>query len=266
MVVLALTTSACGTMDHGGVPGPGERRAGTFKPYTINGVTYYPMLSARGYTEKGVASWYGPQFHGRSTANGERYDMYGITAAHPTLPLPTLARVTNLVNGKQVLVRVNDRGPFHKNRLIDLSYGAARELEVTGMGTAPVRVDVLEEDNPLGSETYASVAPAEGGEEAEGAVVARRGQAHPAPHPVAPPPGRAPKLFVQVGAFQHFGNAERLASRVGNLGKAYIQTTALENRTIYRVRLGPMNTVESADQMVEQLASLGIDEGRIVVE
>ena len=114
------------------------------RPYTVRGKTYRPYLSADGYREEGVASWYGRDFHGRKTANGERYDMYRLTAAHKLLPLGTQVRVTHLGNGRSIVVRVNDRGPFIDNRIIDLSYAGAKELGMIGRGTAEVRVEALE--------------------------------------------------------------------------------------------------------------------------
>lgn len=117
----------------------------TQRPYTINGKTYYPLPSAEGFVEEGLASWYGPEAHGRRTANGERFDMYATTAAHKILPMNTLVRVTNLENGREAVVRINDRGPFVKDRIIDLSYGAAKDLGVVGTGLARVRIEALGE-------------------------------------------------------------------------------------------------------------------------
>ena len=118
--------------------------AGNKNPYTVNGVTYQLLPSARGYSEEGMASWYGNKFHGRKTSNGETYSMYGMTAAHKTLPIPAYVRVTNLANGRQIIVRVNDRGPFHGGRIIDLSYAGAKKLGYHQHGTARVRVDVID--------------------------------------------------------------------------------------------------------------------------
>jgi len=118
-------------------------RRATMRPYTVNGKTYYPTVVQVGNTYRGIASWYGPNFHGKRTSNGEYYDMYGMTAAHKTLPMNTIVKVTNLLNGKSAVVRINDRGPFVKNRIIDLSYAAAKRLGVVGTGTAPVRLEIL---------------------------------------------------------------------------------------------------------------------------
>ena len=121
--------------------------AGNKNPYTVNGVTYQLMPSAKGYSEEGMASWYGNKFHGRKTSNGETYSMYGMTAAHKTLPIPAYVRVTNLTNGRQIIVRVNDRGPFHGGRIIDLSYAGAKKLGYHQHGTARVRVDAIDPAN-----------------------------------------------------------------------------------------------------------------------
>ena len=140
LAVLSFSLAGCGLMDYGG-GGAGTR--GT-KTYTVRGKTYRPYLSADGYREDGVASWYGRDFHGKTTANGERYNMYAMTAAHKLLPLGTKVRVTHLRNGKSIVVRVNDRGPFVGDRIIDLSYASAKELGMIGTGTARVRVEAIE--------------------------------------------------------------------------------------------------------------------------
>ncbi|MBQ0719770.1 MAG: septal ring lytic transglycosylase RlpA family protein [Gammaproteobacteria bacterium] len=121
--------------------------AGNKNPYTVNGVTYQLMPSAKGYSEEGMASWYGNKFHGRKTSNGETYSMYGMTAAHKTLPIPAYVRVTNVANGRQIIVRVNDRGPFHGGRIIDLSYAGAKKLGYANNGTARVRVETIDPAN-----------------------------------------------------------------------------------------------------------------------
>lgn len=113
------------------------------KPYTIRGITYTPDTTRKPFSQIGIASWYGKKFHGHLTANGEIYDMYGMTAAHKTLPLPSFVKVTNVANGKHAVVRVNDRGPFHQNRIIDLSYAAAHKLGVFDTGTAKVKIEVI---------------------------------------------------------------------------------------------------------------------------
>ncbi|MGE4299713.1 MAG: septal ring lytic transglycosylase RlpA family protein [Desulfovibrionaceae bacterium] len=125
-------------------PSPSGTASGTYKPYTIRGKTYYPLPSGMGYVEEGVASWYGSGFHGEPTANGETYDMYALTAAHKTLPMNTMVRVRNLATGREVTVRINDRGPFVRGRIIDLSKTAAREIGIVGPGVGRVRVASLD--------------------------------------------------------------------------------------------------------------------------
>ncbi len=175
---------------------PGPKKIG--KPYKINGVTYYPMESADGYSEVGIASWYGPGFHGKLTANGETYNQKAMTAAHKTLPLPTLVKVENLENGKSVVVRVNDRGPYSKGRIIDLTEVAARRLGMIDKGTAKVRVSVLSED----PDCYVT-----------------------AGHEVNIDKGN---FAVQIGAFTNAENAKRLAGKIGSravVSKGYAKGT-----------------------------------------
>lgn len=178
------------------VSAPGPKKIG--KPYKINGVTYYPMESADGYSEVGVASWYGPGFHGKLTANGETYNQKAMTAAHKTLPLPTLVKVENLENGKSVVVRVNDRGPYSKGRIIDLTEVAARRLDMLDKGTAKVRVSVLSEDPDCYVTSGHEVNIDEG------------------------------NFAVQIGAFTMEDNAKRLASKFGSravVSKGYAKGT-----------------------------------------
>ncbi|MDE7315226.1 MAG: septal ring lytic transglycosylase RlpA family protein [Mucispirillum sp.] len=178
------------------VTAPGPKKIG--KPYKINGVTYYPMESADGYSEVGIASWYGPGFHGKLTANGEKYNQKAMTAAHKTLPLPTLVKVENLENGKSVVVRVNDRGPYSKGRIIDLTEVAAKRLGMIDKGTAKVRVSVLSED----PDCYVT-----------------------AGHKVNIDKGN---FAVQIGAFTDANNAKRLAGKFGSravVSKGYAKGT-----------------------------------------
>ncbi|WP_372761492.1 septal ring lytic transglycosylase RlpA family protein [Pseudoalteromonas sp.] len=134
------------------------KSASAGRPYTVLGKSYTPMLNESGYVEEGIASWYGRKFHGYHTSNGEIYDMFAMTAAHKTLPLPSFAKVTNLSNGKSVIVRVNDRGPFHDDRIIDLSYAAAYKLGYYTHGTAKVKVEAVTLENSTASQTYIQVA------------------------------------------------------------------------------------------------------------
>lgn len=208
---------------------PGPKKIG--KPYKINGVTYYPMESADGYSEVGIASWYGPGFHGKLTANGERYNQKAMTAAHRTLPLPTLVKVENLENGKSIIVRVNDRGPYSKGRIIDLTETGARRLGMLDKGTAKVRVSVLSED----PDCYVS-----------------HGE------PVNIDTG---EFAVQIGAFTIEDNAKRLAEKMGSravISKGYTMDTYWN-----RVWITGYDSREQAEKAV--LSELGEYEGAFVV-
>lgn len=235
------------------VPRVEPRSASGNEPYTVFGVTYTPLADARGYRERGIASWYGSKFHGRLTSSGEPYDMYAMTAAHRTLPLPSYARVRNLQNGRSVVVRINDRGPFVNNRLIDLSYTAAAKLGVLATGTAPVEVESVGPEAPA---TTVAHKPA--------LQLIRTAEA-------AAPESPPPRLSVQVGAFSRYENAANLRDRLQRAGFApiYIQTPsepASGTGTIYRVRIGPVATVEQGDRLVEEVARYGIAGALLVVD
>lgn len=225
------------------------------EPYTVFGVRYVPMTDARGYRERGVASWYGRKFHAKRTSSGESYDMYAMSAAHRTLPLPTYVRVRNLQNGRSVVVRVNDRGPFLQNRLIDLSYSAAARLGMLGTGTALVEVEsVATAPAPITVAAKTSLIPAAEAASADTADTS------------------APRLTVQVGAFQRYENAVLMRERLERAGFASvsIQSTAAEPARgatpLYRVRIGPVPTVERGDQLVAEVARLGLTDALLVVE
>ena len=204
--------------------------------YDVLGQRYYVLASADGYLERGVASWYGPTFHGGNTSSGEPYDMYAMTAAHKTLPLPCYARVTNLRNGRSVVVRINDRGPFVANRLIDLSYTAASRLDMLREGTTLVEVRTLSPQVPD--------------------ELARTS---------AQPP---PALYVQAGAFADQQNAQRLLTRLqaAGLERAFIALPLEAGAHLYRVRLGPIESVAQFDELTARLAALGIADARLAVE
>jgi len=202
----------------------------------VFGRRYYVLASADGYLERGVASWYGPTFHGGNTSSGEPYDMYAMTAAHKTLPLPCYARVTNLRNGKNVVVRINDRGPFVANRLIDLSYTAAARLDMLREGTTLVEVRTLSPSVP---------------------DVLTRSSAQP-----------PPALYVQAGAFADQQNAQRLLTRLqaAGLERAFIALPPQSGAHLYRVRLGPVESVAQFDELAARLAALGIADARLALE
>ncbi len=213
--------------------------------YEVFGVRYIVKDSSDGYREKGTASWYGKKFHGRQTSNGERYDMYRMTAAHKTLPLPTNVRVTNLRNGRSVVLRVNDRGPFVDDRLIDLSYAAAKELDIIGAGTAPVEVVALN-TSYTGAISRASAAP-------QGARDSRE---------------TTTQMYIQVGAFGDASNARNLADKLTDRGinDVSVHKTGGKMPELYRVRIGPFSRIRDYDQVVAQVASLQITSTQLVLD
>lgn len=214
---------------------------GNPESYVVLGKRYFVLPTNEGYVERGIASWYGTKFHGRSTSSGERYDMYEMTAAHKTLRLPAYARVTNLRNGKQVTVRINDRGPFHDNRIIDLSYAAAQKLDMVGEGTALVEVAIVGSDGLV----------AEDRNRARG----WRDESH-----------LANRIYVQVGAFTLRDNAERLLEKLRQQRFDNAQILEERERSLHRVRIGPLSTVLATDRVVERLQRLGLAEHQVVVE
>ena len=204
--------------------------------YEVLGKRYTLLPTAEGYTERGVASWYGPTFHGAPTSMGEKYDMYAMTAAHKTLPLPAYARVTNLRNGKSVVVRINDRGPFVANRIIDLSYTAASKLDMLREGTTLVEVRTLTAGGP---------------------------------DPLTRASGLPPQdLYVQAGAFSDEQNARRLAERLrgGGLDNVLIASPPDGKPRMYRVRVGPVGSAREFDQLVARLATLGVPDARLAAD
>ena len=230
------------------------RRSGRGNPpfYDVLGKRYHVLPSSLGYVERGVASWYGRDFHGLATSSGETYDMHSMTAAHTTLPLPTWAEVTNLANGKHVVVKINDRGPFVDNRLIDLSYAAAIALDMVGPGTARVEVRAMSGPQTLAS-SEASVAPP---------VVAA------APPPAVAPPQAVDYMFVQVGAFSQEDNAARLVARLRASGFANPTVVSEPDgrRMLHRVRLGPIHDAVEFDVLSARLLAIGVAGSRLVVE
>lgn len=211
------------------VPEP-RARYGNRSPYTVLGETYVLLPSAKGYRATGNASWYGKKFHGLRTSSGERYDMYKMTAAHRTLPLPSYVRVTNLANSRSVIVKVNDRGPFHSGRIMDLSYAAAARLDILKTGTGYMRLEAIDP-----AEYQASTGRK------------TRGKAAPAPA-AAPVPGPA-RFFVQVGAFSEAANAAALQSRLIDLVYAPIGIANSGSPAVNRVQIGPFFTREDAEQV-----------------
>jgi rare lipoprotein A len=216
--------------------------------YKVLGKWYRVRESSAGYKEKGIASWYGKKFHGHRASSGETYDMYAMTAAHKTLPLPTYVRVTHLKNGRSVIVKVNDRGPFHEGRIIDLSYSAAKKLGVTATGTAPVEVTAIDIENYRKNKGYQ-------------AKVKR-------PSLVSTYPVKSEfKLYLQVGAFSEQKNANQLLKRLSRMFKQRkIHSDFSSENNVYRVRIGPLVNIEDADKLSTLLNSKGLSTTKIIVD
>jgi rare lipoprotein A len=270
--------------------------------YEVFGKRYYVMASSVGYVERGVASWYGPGFHKERTSVGEPYDMYGMTAAHKTLPLPAYVRVTNLQNGRSCVVRVNDRGPFVGNRIIDLSYTAAAKLDMLRDGTAMVEVRVLQPLDPA-LDTHLTVASV-------GALPLASPPTTSPPGPRASPPSVSPPmpsadvpmvsapvplasqpmataavappviapapvtsapvrtLFVQAGAFAAPDNAQRLADKLRAAGytQVFVRDDLIAGRKLYRVRIGPIPDVPQFDRIVAALEQQGVRDAHLALD
>ena len=299
-------------------PAPGRQlanagpqgRIGDYKvgnPYQIDGAWYYPKADYS-YKETGVASWYGPGFNGRSTANGETYDENGLTAAHRTLPLPTMVQVTNLENGRSIKLRINDRGPFKNGRIIDVSRRAAQLLGFHRRGTAKVRVEIIEDESrrlaimalskeaallapepaPMvpvtmrdldaGPDAIEAPLPAASQTAAAGPTDAagRAGTAgvNGRPKIFVPRPNgivtmemvRPSRIFVQAGSFTRIDNAHRLRKKLTKIGRARIAQAVVDRRRFYRVRFGPMGSVEAADKLLATLIDGGHTAARVVVD
>lgn len=215
-------------------------RYGNPDSYEVFGKRYYVMRDSKDFVERGIASWYGNKFHGRRTSSGETYDMYAMTAAHKTLPLPTYVEVINLENKSRIIVKVNDRGPFHENRIIDLSYTAATKLGIIAKGTGLVEVRAIDPSNYQGpGAPVRSVSLDKGGN----------------------------GFYIQLGAFSNLANAERLRNKLGPIGDNLVRISQaiVEGKTLYRVRIGPLFNVDDADKIVTQLASLGVNDHHIVI-
>lgn len=269
------------------------------KPYQIDGVWYYPAADT-GYDETGIASWYGEPFHGRPTANGAIYDMNKLTAAHKTLPLPSDVRVTNLENGRSIVVTVNDRGPFAHSRIIDLSYGSAKLLGIIEKGTAKVRVQIVNGNGADGTQMVAK--PDTPDNERNNVAAAPRAtivadslappsnvKSAPAPRNTALPAPKAEpsvqmasyntaqpvvtvspvtdsEIFIQAGAFVDYNNANVLSASLSNLGPSKVSQALVNGQDFYRVRVGPVTDIARADQVLESLINTGHKDARIIVE
>ncbi len=235
----------------------------TAKPYQVLGRRYMPMHSAQGYEAIGQASWYGQKFHGHKTANGEIFDMFALTAAHKTLPLPSFAKVTNTQNGKSVIVRVNDRGPFHGNRILDLSYGAAKKLDFHAYGVTDIKLEIMHVDEfgdiVIGRDPTVYV-------HQNGELIAK--QAKPTfvvPDLVAQinsesiiEKANTTALFVQVLAMHNGEKAKSLATGLSNLLQVPNSIPKIAN--VYKLQLGPLSNEQKAINIIQELKKIGFDE------
>lgn len=299
--MLSLTGCATTSQDTGAEQSPGQTQQPAAKvespppskkasSYVVKGKRYFVKSDAAGHEERGTASWYGKRFHGRRTSSGERYDMYAMTAAHKNLPISSMIQVTNVDNGLSTLVRVNDRGPFHGNRVLDLSYAAASELNMVDKGSAKVTIQVVDPGKPklekgLQEMFVAASDKARSGNEApqdqptstssptESRIAATaETDILGAPLVAAQPKVNKPKsydtssLYLQVGAFENRSNAEELRQAlVAKLEEGVLVQADVSNEsTPYKVQVGPVDSQDKAQDLSRKLASLGVGNSRVV--
>lgn len=242
-LLLAVFAAGCSRTPPPPPPTPSAPVSGlrTQRPYQINGIWYYPLPSAEGYIEEGIASWYGSDFHGRPTACGERYDMHAMTAAHKTLPLGTYVKVTNLENHRSTILRINDRGPFVAGRIIDLSCRGAQELDSYRKGTARVRVEAVQHasEEKLGTNTYWRVDPV--------------------------PSFRYGQFTIQIGAFREQPNALKLKDRMSrHFDGAQIVQAYEKGCILHRVQVGMYRDLLLARKDLDSLRIHGFSDAFIV--
>lgn len=230
------------------IPEPVQRTsAGNRSPYTVLGKSYRVLDTEEGYSERGIASWYGEKFHGHKTSNGEVFDMYQATAAHKSLPIPSFLRVTNLDNNRSIIVRVNDRGPFHGNRLIDLSYAAALKLGYADRGTARVQLDAIVIKNDYDNRTLAR-------NEVSKEVL---------------PPVHSEARYLQVGAFSSLDSAQRLSDQLRDMTNrpVFIRSVSHQaNGVLHRVRIGPLRDAGEIRQLTQRVVAAQLGSPYTVTE
>lgn len=297
---LAITLSGCNTLGHevrpdypsdqrgpqdqdppGQPPAPPNASKNASSSYVVKGKRYHVKSDAKDHVENGTASWYGKRFHGRRTSSGERFDMHAMTAAHKNLPLSSLIQVTNLENGRSAVVRVNDRGPFHGNRVLDLSYAAASQLDMVDKGMAKVKIQVIDANKPALNEGLQRMFVA--------AADKLRVDKQPDKAPFVPSPGADEKItqsgpgrltsehayakvvpsaaiYLQVGSFQNRTHAETLRQKlVAKLEETVlVRTDTANDRSPYMVQVGPIDSKDEASDLSRRVASLGVDNLQIV--
>ena len=248
LILVAFMLAACSfgvpLGQRAGETGSMEKsKRGNPKSYVVLGKRYYVMDSAAGFTQRGVASWYGPDFHGKSTSSGESYNMHAMTAAHKTLPIPVMVRVKNLDNGKTVVVKVNDRGPFAKGRIIDLSYAAAKKLDMTGPGTARVEITTLDASGKPSKAPAVRATPLPSGDTTDS------------------------DIYIQLGSFGDEGNARKLRDELAAKREKpiVIRRIKTSNGDFYRVQLGPLLDVAEATSVQQRLKRKGYENAQIVI-
>lgn len=270
-------------------------RYGNPNAYEVFGKRYYPLKSSRGFVETGIASWYGPGFHGRLTSTREIYDMYQMTAAHKLLPLPTYVEVTNLQNGRKIVVRINDRGPFYEDRVIDLSYAAANKLGILYSGTGIVRVRAIDPSGlqaprldfqpplivsglKLGASgdqypTALSTSVPVGKSLDRKIVTTARLKPSASPPGALDPPRvrtaaiKSVRYYLQLGAFADKTKAEGFRHRIYGMVQqpVRIQPASIAGKPVYKVQVGPLANVEAADQLIRTIERYGLRDHRLVV-
>ena len=231
-------------------------RGGNASSYVVNGVRYFTLKDRAGFSQSGIASWYGTKFHGRLTSNGERYDMYKMTAAHKTLPIPTYVRVTNLENNKSIMVRINDRGPFIDNRIIDLSYVAAIKLDMTKKGTARVRVEAWSADAansvPPATPALATSTAGQQGIVKNSATVKLENELY----------------YIQLGAFANHANAQNLVSKLLSITTEPVKMTTVQTDfgIMHRIRIGPYTDLQTISELEAYFRELGFEQQTRIVD
>lgn len=235
-----------------------KSKYGNPRSYVVHGHRYYVLQSSRGYNKRGIASWYGTKFQGHLTSTRERYDLYSMTAASPVLPIPSYVRVTNLANHKSVIVKVNDRGPFATNRILDLSYVAAKKLGYAGRGTAMVQVTSLDKG---GAEQYARTEHRSHYSRHETRMAHSKHREH---HETQLAHG---KIYLQLGAFRSYTNAKQLRARVAHLTHRETIITARHSGSheIYRVQVGPLAGTNEKQHLQTKLADRGLPHAVTIV-
>jgi rare lipoprotein A len=279
LIGILLLLNACSTVKKDGPPNydvdvsnipnatpkvEAHSKYGNYSTYRVFGKKYHVLASSKNYEEQGVASWYGSKFHAQRTSSGERYNMLAMTAAHKTLPLPTYVQVTNLKNGKKIIVKVNDRGPFEANRLIDLSYVAAKKLGMIGHGTTyvdvkaidPTRYDKNNFDKPSYSQDFYLAH-----DNVE--VHTKTSVSHTLHYAKTSTPkytNQKSAVYLQVGAFKNKVLAEHMKTRVGKMISSPIKITQLApHNKLYRVQIGPIKDVATAKHITKQLKAVGLN-------